>query len=271
MRFLVFVFFLGFIPFTWAQEGEKNPLLDDKFFFEAGIFIPQKDLKLSASGESEDSDIDFDKTFGFNDNQVTPFLNLEWRWNRKWRLAVEGFGVNNAARVELEEDLVFDGITFEKGTYARAGVDLAVVRVFVGRLISSGPKHSLGAGLGIHAMNLGAFIEGDVRTSEGDYDFERRSVNGLIPLPNIGGWYHWAPTPKWGLVARVDWFAITIDQYSGGLWDLAPGVKYQIIKNLGVGLDYRMFFLNVRVTEGEFDGKFNMDFSGPLLTLHANF
>ena len=271
MRFLIFVFFLSFIPFTWAQDEDRNALLEDKFYFEAGIFIPQKSIKVGASGESEDSEIDFDQTFGFNDNQISPFLNLEWRWNTKWRLALEGFGVNNGAKAVLEEDIVFDGITFEKGSSVKVGVDIAIIRVFVGRIISMGQKHSLGAGLGVHAMNIGAYIEADINTSEGDLDEKRGSVNGLIPLPNIGGWYHWAPTPKWGFVARVDWFGITIDQYSGGLWDIAPGVKYQIIKNFGVGLDYRFFFLNARVTEGQFDGKFTMDFSGPLLTLHANF
>jgi len=271
MKFLYLIFFLSFVPFTWAQEEAKHPLLDDEFYGEIGIFIPQKDLKLNASGNSEDSDIDFSQTFNLNDNQITPFLNLEWRWNKKWRLTAEGFAVNNAAKVELDEDIIFDGVTFQKGTNVRGGVSIGVIRIFVGRIISSGPKHSLGAGLGVHAMNIGAFIEGEVLTSEGDREFDKKSVNGLIPLPNVGGWYHWAPTPKWAFVARVDWFGITIDKYSGALWDIAPGVKYQIIKNFGVGLDYRFFFLNARITDGTLDGKFNMDFSGPLLTLHANF
>ena len=271
MKFLYLVFFLSFIPYTWAQEEEKNPLLADEFYGEIGVFIPQKAIKFSASGESEDSDIDFSETFDLKDNQVTPFVNLEWRWNKKWRLTVEGFTVNNAARATLPEDITWDGVTFKEGSFVRAGVNLGVFRVFVGRTISSGPKHSLGAGLGVHAMNIGLFIEGEVFTSEGDRKFEKKSIDGLIPLPNIGAWYHWAPTAKWAFVARVDWFGITIDKYSGGLWDIAPGVKYQIIKNFGVGLDYRFFFLNARVTDGNLDGRFNMDFSGPLLTLHGNF
>ena len=120
-------------------------------------------------------------------------------------------------------------------------------------------------------MNIGAFIEGEVKTDLGDKEFRSPSTKFLIPLPNIGGWYHWAPTPKWAFVARLDWFGITIDQYSGGLWNLAPGVKYQIIKNLGIGLDYRVFFLNARVNEEIWDGTFDMNFAGPLITLHGNF
>lgn len=255
----------------WSQENEKNPILDNKFYFEAGAFIPQKDIKFGASGDIEDGDIDFGQTFNFNDNEATFFFNGEWRWNKKWRLTGEYFGVNNAARATLEKDIVLEDITFEEGTFVRGGVEFAVFRVFVGRTISSGPKHSLGAGLGVHTMNIGAFIEGEVKTDLGDKEFRSPSTKFLIPLPNIGGWYHWAPTPKWAFVARLDWFGITIDQYSGGLWNLAPGVKYQIIKNLGIGLDYRVFFLNARVNEEIWDGTFDMNFAGPLITLHGNF
>ena len=140
-------------------------------------------------------------------------------------------------------------------------------------MISSGPKHSLGAGLGVHAMNVGAFIEGEVKSNDDRIDgtFQKRRVSALIPLPNIGAWYHWAPNTKWAFIARADWFGITIDKYSGGLWNIAPGVRYQIIKNFGLGLDYRFLLFNARVTEDNWKGRFNMDFTGPSITLHGNF
>ncbi len=255
---------------SWSQESEIHPILSNKFYVEAGIFIPQKDIKFGANGDIND-EIDFGQTFDFNDNELTPFFNAEWRWNKKWRLTGEYFAVNNAARVTLKEDIVLEDITFEEGTFVRGGVEFALFRVFVGRTISSGPKHSLGAGLGVHMLNIGAFLEGEVKTDQGDQEFRSPRTSFLIPLPNIGAWYHWAPTPKWALVARLDWFGITIDKYSGGLWNIAPGMKYQIHKNFGVGLDYRFFFLNARVSDEIWQGEFDMDFAGPLLTLHANF
>ena len=255
---------------AWAQEEERHPILADKFYVEAGVFIPQKDIKFGADGDFND-DIDFGRTFDFNDNQVTFFFNGEWRWNKKWRLTGEYFAVNNAARATLPEDIDLGDITFEKGTFVRGGVEFALFRVFVGRTISSGPKHSLGAGLGVHMANIGAFLEGEVRTDQGDREFRSPRTSFLIPLPNIGGWYHWAPSPKWALTARVDWFGITIDKYSGGLWNIAPGLKYQILKNFGIGADYRLFFLNARSDDEVWQGEFDMNFSGPLITLHGNF
>ena len=254
-----------------TAEGARHPILEDKFYIEAGAFIPQKDIKFGASGDIDNEDIDFGQTFNFNDNEATFFFNGEWRWNKKWRLTGEYFAVNNAARATLERDIVLDSLTFEKGTFARGGIEFALFRVFVGRTISSGPKHSLGAGLGVHMINIGAFIEGEIRTDQGDKEFRAPRASFLIPLPNIGAWYHWAPNEKWAFVARVDYFGITIDKYSGGLWNLAPGIKYQIIKNLGIGLDYRVFFLNARVDDEIWEGEFDMNFAGPLITLHGNF
>ena len=77
--------------------------------------------------------------------------------------------------------------------------------------------------------------------------------------------------PKMGFIARADWFGMSIDQYSGGLWNLAPGVRYQIIKNLGLGLDYRVLLLNAKVDGDNWKGKFDMGFSGPTLTFTVIF
>lgn len=268
--FTLFVFFLLAPILLRGQEQEKHPILSDKFYIETGVFVPQKDLKFGADGDINE-DIDFGRTFNFNDNQATFFFNGEWRWNKKWRLTGEYFAVNNAARATLPEDIVLDDITFEAGTFVRGGVEFALFRVFVGRTISSGPKHSLGAGLGVHMVNIGAFLEGEVLTDQGDKEFRAPRTSFLIPLPNIGAWYHWAPTQKWAFSARLDYFGITIDKYSGGLLNVAPSVKYQIIKNLGLGLDYRFFFVNARVEDELWQGEFDMNFSGPLFTVHANF
>ncbi len=256
-----------------TQDVAKHPLLADKFWIEAGVYFPTKSIKIGANASLPEDEIDFNETFGIDDSQTTYLFNFEWRWNKNWRLTAETFAVNNSSRATLKKDLVFNEITFQEGTNVGAGFNFSLYRVFVGRLISSGQKHSLGAGLGVHALDVGAFVEGEIKSDNPDLNgsFRRSGVNALVPLPNIGAWYHWAPTEKWAFIARVDWFGISIDQYSGGLWDLAPGVRYQFIKNFGIGLDYRFFLLNAKVDNDNWKGKFDMDFSGPSITLHGNF
>lgn len=257
----------------WSQETEAHPFLNDKFYIEAGVYIPSKNIKVGADGSSPNDEIDFDESFGLNDNESTLFLHFEWRWNKKWKLSGETFGVNYGNTWILPNDIKWEDVIIKEGSNVSAGVEFDLYRVFVGRVISSGQKHSLGAGLGIHGLNLSVFIEGDLYTSIEDLDpeFGTRKVSAFIPLPNIGAWYYWAPTKKWAISTRVDWFGITIDKYSGGLWNIAPGIKYQIIDNFGLGIDYRLFFLNAKIDDSNWKGGFDLDFSGPLITLHGNF
>ena len=254
-----------------SQDTNKNSLLDDRFIIEAGVFIPSKELKLGADGTIINDEIDFGETFDFKDNQATFFFHIDWRFSKKWKVSAEYFGVNNGNRVTLDRDIEFEDITFEKGSTVRAGVEFNLIRVFFGRRILTREKHLLGVGLGVHAMNIGAFIEGEILNSVEDLEFQRRRVSALIPLPNVGGWYMWGPHPKWFLGARVDWFGLTIDEYSGGLWNIAPQVKFQITDHLGVGLDYRFLFINAKVRQETWNGQFNMDYTGPLFTIHGNF
>jgi len=276
-------FIICFVLFSnplFSQEEEKSTqnitkhsILTDKFYIEAGAFFPFKDFKIRANGEVPEEEIDFDQTFGLSDTQITYFLNFEWRWNNKWRLTAETFGISSSEEAFLDEDLVFDDITFREGSNAKAGIDFSLYRVFVGRTISSGQKHSLGAGLGVHLMDIGAYVQGEIKSDNEDIDgeFGRSNVGVTLPLPNIGAWYHWAPNEKWAFIARVDWFGISIDQFSGGLWDIAPGVRYQFTKSFGLGLDYRAFILDAEVDGFGWKGALNMGFSGPAITLHGNF
>lgn len=96
------------------------------------------------------------------------------------------------------------------------------------------------------------------------------------PLPNIALWYYYyyyyyAPTEKWAFTARFDWFGISIDEFSGSLWDFGPRVNYQIIKNLGVAVDYRYFKINADVKKDYWKGEADLSFSGPSLTIIGNF
>jgi len=262
---------LSFNTLFSQNTNDKHPILTSKFQGVAGIYIPAKKIAISADGSAPNKDINFSEAFNFNNSEVTPFFNFNWRFSKKWKLGVEYFAIKNANKAVLKEDIVFDNITFKEGTNIRGGFGINMYRVFIGRSFSRGFKHEFGAGLGVHALNTNAFIEGDVLTSEGDISFEKRRVSALIPLPNLGFWYYYTPTPKIALVARLDWFGITVGEYSGSLWNIAPGIKYQLFKNIGLGVDYRYFLLKARVNQSDWNGNFDMSFQGPLLVLTANF
>ena len=147
---------------------------------------------------------------------------------------------------------------------------MKLARVFFGREISTSLKHEFGAGFGLHWMELGTFLEGEVLINEGTTEFQRLLINGEFPLPNIGAWYMYSWSPKWVFQGRIDWFSASIGDYSGSQWDFQAGVNYQAFDNFGIGLAYQVYLIDFDSDKNDWRGTAELDQSGPMLTLTAS-
>lgn len=271
--------FLFISHFSFAQEDvEKHPLLTDKFVFTGGLFIPNKELRLSVNGEAIDYDIDLDKRFDIKEYQRTFNVGFDWRFSRKWKLSADFFRINTVNVADLDEPIEWEDYIFDGR--AELGVDITVLRSMVSRIISQGDKHELGVGIGFHIMPISIYIEGDATLidpdgEQNDATFERQSISVTAPLPDIGLYYNWAPTSKWFFKADVDFLYIAIGDYTGWLWDFTGGVKYQIVDFFGVGVNYKYYSVDLEVDGGNDVGSWNgsvgIAFSGPMLLVHFNF
>jgi len=261
------------------NENDKHPLLTDRFLIGAGVYFPARDIKLGVEGnisvdEIEDlEDIDFDETLGLSEGENTFNLNFLWRFSRNkfWSVRGEYFKVGSTRNVTLDEDIEWEDITYPVGGSAEVSFGVGLYRVFFGRVISTGQKHELGGGLGIHGLNVKASVAGEGFIGDESAGFSKSEVSAFLPLPNIGLWYIWAPTDKWAFSANLDWFGIKIDNLSGGLWNVSPGVTFQIIRNLAVNANYQFYNFNANIDESDFKGSFDLTFNGPTIRVVGNF
>ncbi len=277
--FFLLLLYLITSQLCYSQNTDvKNSILTDKILVSAGIFNPIKEVKVSVEGSLPttdiiDKDLDFDNGFNVNDFETTFALNFMWRFSKsnKWSLRAEYFKISNREQATLAEDIEWEDLIFKQGSSVTGGFGIALYKIFFGRTISRGDKHELGGGLGVHLLDVSAFIEGNAQINEDVFDFTKSEVSIVAPLPNIGFWYFYAPTEKWSLTARLDWFGIKIGDFGGSLWNISPGVNYNIFKNIGLGLSYKFFSVDVDVDKDEWKGNFNMTFSGPAFTINAFF
>lgn len=266
----LFVSLLGVSMPAHAQDDDSyHPYLSDRFNLGIGYFYPRKSLTLRVDGATTDNDIDFDETLSLDESEGTGNLTFRWRFGDKWSLWGQYWQVSSSDTAVLKEDVEWEDVVFQEGTFARGGFDVDIARIFFGREFLERPGHELGLGIGLHWMQFGAFLEGQILTDMGDTDFYRGDVDADIPLPNIGGWYMWSWSPKWVFLARIDWLSASIGDYSGGLWNANAGVNWQFSKHVGVGLSYQAFNLNVDVDKTDWRGKVEADQSGPMLSLTA--
>ncbi len=278
MKNILFVFLLSVAYWSsYAQTvGDKNPMLTDRFLARAALFVPSRTVQVGASGNistENTEDIDFDETFGLGGSENTLNLDFMWRFSKSklWSVRGQYFRVGAEKESTLDREIEWEDVTYQAGARVKAGYGLSLYRIFFGRAISTGQKHELGGGLGVHGLNTNAFIEGEAFVDDTSVGFRRENVSAFLPLPNIGIWYLWAPVPKWAFSAEVDWFGIKIGEYSGGLWNLSPGVTFQPFKTIGFSVKYHYINYYANVNQNNWNGSFDMIFKGPSFGLNANF
>lgn len=269
--------YLASMPsFAVAAEAPTDktvhPWLQDGFLLNLGGFLQRKDIQVSARGslEAEDRVIDFGRSFDAGEKENVLAANFHWRFREKWWLSAELYRTHFRDGAVLEEDTYWRGVIFPAGSFARGGFSTDLYRVVVGRKILGNERSELGIGLGVHWLELGAYIEGELRIGENAYAARKEAVSAHAPLPNLSAWYLYGFSSKWAVMARWDWFSASIDEYSGHLTNTQLGVVYQIRPHLGLHLAYKRFQLDADVEKRGWYGQVEYTQSGPFLALSTN-
>jgi len=254
-----------------AQDYEYHPALSDNFTATLGYMRSSNSFTLESFGLGDrGKDIDFDDVLDVSDRSSFFNGNLRWKFGstRKWSVAAQYFSNKATGDAVLEEDVEWQGLTFKEGTFVGAGVELAVTRLFLGRSFILNEQHDLGLGVGLHNLDISAYIEGEVIINDQTTGFRRAQVGENQPLPNIGGWYNYSPAKHWLLHARVDWISAKLGDYDGGLWNTNVGIGYQLWRHVGLDLSWQYFNLNLDVDSDKWKGSTDMTYSGPVVSVN---
>lgn len=257
-------------PLAEAQN-DAHPLLTDKFSIDLGVFFPQRTVTLSVDGpiNSAAGDIDFDETIGLKESDDVFSVNFGWRFGEKWMLGTQYFKSSGETGKFLEEDVEWNDTTFGQGTGIAAGQEFQLIRTFFARKFKSSDKQEFGLGLGIHWLEIGAWIEGNAVINGAPAGFRRESVKAEAPLPNIGAFYLYSFSPKWAFRARLDWLSAKVGDYDGTLTNVAAGINYQMFEHAGIGLSYNLFDLDLNVNKDGWHGNVNTRYDGAFV--HVSF
>ena len=255
------------------QDSDFHPVLSDNFILGVGLFRSDNAFKLSAGvGGDISDDIDFGDSVGVDETATLFNAQLRWKFGkkRKWSLWGQYFETDASGNATLSEDVEWEGLIFREGTFVEGGVDISIARLFLGYSIVKKPQHDFGVGAGIHNLDLGAFIGGEVRINDETTGYQRADVGASQPLPNIGTWYNFSPAKRWLLHGRVDWISANIDVYDGTMWNFNAGVNFQAWKHVGFDLSYQYFDLELSVDDGDWIGGAKMSYSGPVVSMTFN-
>lgn len=261
---IVCVLCLAVPQLTVAAETEDvHPYLENEFSLDIGVFYPDRQLDLRVNGSLGliNDEIDFDERLRLKRNDDTFSAQLSWRFRGRWSVVGQYFKFSDTRRAVLEEDVEWGNVVFGAGTSAAIGSHLSLTRIFFGRQLDTNKAHDFSIGIGLHWLDIGAFIEGEILIN-GTPAGARRSVSEQAPLPNIGAWYNYSISPRWAFRSRLDLLSADVGDYDGLLVNVAFGLNYHAFENVGFGLNYNYFKLDIGIDKSGWRGDIESVFEG---------
>jgi len=272
MRYLkkyISAFFLTLLPagIASAQESDSSrkyhPFLSDTFHIGLGLYRPSKKTEI---GADLDLSPDSSDSLQSSESQSTGILNFRWRFTENWHFKATYWNTDTESQQTLTKDFEFGGETFQAGSFVGMGVDTAITRLFWGRSLFRKPNHDWGVGFGMHWMEIDAFVEGQIlKAGGGGTELHKENASASAPLPNLGIWYIYSWSPNWAVITRLDWLEVSVDEFSGNMYDASVGVNYQVSDHFGLGLAINGFILDVEVDWTDGRGVFENEQIGPRL------
>jgi hypothetical protein len=261
-----------------AQEsdgsGKYHPFLSSTFQIGLGVYAPTKKNRIGVNADVDDDNLQ--QSIDGTEKQTTGMLDFRWRYAENWSFEANLWDTRSDTRNTLNEDrdFTFNGKDFQlkKGSFIGSGLDTSIARLFWGRSFYRTPSTDWGVGLGLHWMEIEAYVEGQISVAAGGggTEFQREDSSVSAPLPNLGIWYMYSWSPNWVLITRLDWLDVTFKEYSGRMLDASVGVNYQMSDHFGVGLAVNAFDLNVSVDGERWGGDVGTRQYGPRLNLTWN-
>jgi hypothetical protein len=259
-------------PVLAQDTAEQHPFLSAKFALSVGVFYPDRDIRLRASGSIEPAPeelIDFGEEFSISESDSTFAAEFGWRYTERWSFRMQYFDSEGESTAVLDEDIEWEDLVFLEGTRASAGTGFELTRFFWGYSLYQRPSQEFGIGAGFHWLHVSAFIAGTAETPDGP-QFAREGASVDAPLPNIGLWYIHALSPRWAFRTRLDYFNADIYPYDGTFVNATAGLNFKANEWFNIGAAYNYVELDVGVDGSNWRGEIKTRYDGIYVYLGAS-
>ena len=249
-----------------ARAADAGPL-DYRFAFWGGGYFAEVDTSMRWDSDIlPGTDIGFESTLGMDDNESTFNGEFEWRFFNRHALALRYFKLGRNGTNDTPINLIINGITIPINAEVDSFFDVEVIALKYNFAFIKRDNLRMDVGLGLSVQDLKFGIAAREVDIEEDADV-------TAPLPTITLGLDWAITPKWIANLDLGWFEIKLDNVKGKITEFRGGVTWMPWENVGFNVAYNFFDVEGKVTseEGNFEGRINYDFRGPMLGVVVTF
>ena len=230
------------------------------FEFRVGLFrdsIDSKVIRRPVEGGPGD-EIDLEDVLGASEQADVWQIDAIARFGPFHRLEFGHFQLGRDSNVVLLNDLTIGDETFPKGTEVMIQTDTKVTHLAYGFSLMNDAQKELGVMVGVHATRH----ESEV-FSAGTGQMVSSTLS--TPLPVVGAFGSVSLGQKTKLSARLHLFRMEFDHYEGSLNYLYIGVQHSFSDQLGAGIGYNYYAMNLDSSDQALRGSLRLRHQGPLL------
>jgi hypothetical protein len=258
---------------TASARADDFNLITAKANASLGTFLNSNALKIRLDGEAGDQGtvIDWADTFGGGE-QSRLRLDGVWRFNEKHHLRVMLTDYSTSRTRTLDRDIEWGDDYILAGSSATGKVGFSIAEVAYEYALKHKEDMELALTAGLHYTTFEAKLAVDLNTSVGDLQDRRGGKATLdVPMPVFGARGMWRLGGDFYLDAMLQWFALSIDEYSGSLVNYRAAAIWQPKRWVGVGVGYDHFNVDVDINKKGFKGTMDWTYSGPQIFFNAGF
>ncbi len=258
----------GLAAFVATSAPALAERVDDKYWLNGQALFAHSKAVIRIDNSDTGANgtpIDLAKQLGQGRNRTIPTILLGGRFSNKWRAELEYLALPQHATRVLDNDITVGDTTYAANGTLTSRFRTDIYRFVVGYSPIKTDTAELGFSIGAHITTFRAGFEGVGSVNGNPATLETFSRTQLAPLPTIGAYGNYSLSPMFSLYGRADLFALTIDKYSGHLYDLQGGVQARVAKNFGIGAGYRYVEYQIGIKGDNLRGRINYKFNGPLI------
>jgi hypothetical protein len=243
---------------AWAEEES----LPDRFMLRLGGYNAQNAdtvVRLDANNLPVGTYVDFHDTLGGDTSKTVFRMDGLYRFNDKHSLNFSWYALRfNGSRV-LDRDIQWGDQIFPVNAQVNSELKFDVYKLSYQYSVYNNDKVELGASFGLHIIHASAGI-----TATGIGESQGDAVTA--PLPEFGLFADYKFTPRFSAYYSYQWFFINYkDTIKGGLQDFLFGLEYRVFRNVGLGLAYNRFSLNLEAKGNAKTLNLNTNWNGGML------
>jgi len=246
------------------NKSDNSPW--ETFNLNLGVFFSAIDSSVGLGVNNIGIDIDIEEALGLDTSTTAFRIDALWRFtdNKRHRFDLSWFDINRDSSKTLSTEIEIGDEVYPVGTTLESTLNFKIFKGSYSYSFFQDDRFDFGVSIGLFVVP----IEYDFKSTTGQ---QQEADSITAPLPVIGLRGDFAITPKVFLKSSIDLFYLEFDNYEGKIWDFQIALEYNMFKNVGFGLGFDHFEVDVGA-EGDtdipgvnFNGNINFLYTGVMI------